>query len=72
MKRIFIIAAFFMTFLGGSFTPAQEPRQDLQVTAGANLYFGGTDTEFGGIDLPGTRFTEAPADNVYLWLSFFY
>lgn len=49
-----------------------EPRQDLQVTAGANLYFGGTDTEFGGIDLPGTRFTEAPADNVYLWLSFFY
>ena len=27
MKRIFVIAAFFMTFLGGSFTAAQEPQQ---------------------------------------------
>jgi hypothetical protein len=47
-------------------------RQNLQATAGANLYIGGPGTEFGGIDLPGLPFSEAPADNLYLWIRFFY
>jgi len=49
-----------------------DPAQNLQVLFGANLYFGGTDTEFGGITIPGFSYTEAPADSVYLWLSWYY
>ena len=49
-----------------------DPVQNLQATAGANLYYGGSNTEFGGFDLPMLPFKEAPADNVYLWVSYFY
>ncbi|MCF8112082.1 MAG: hypothetical protein K9J85_11425 [Desulfobacteraceae bacterium] len=49
-----------------------DARQNLQLTAGANLYWGGPDTEFGGFDTPNLPFKEAPADSVYVWASFFY
>lgn len=47
-------------------------RQNLQVTAGVNCYYGGTDTEFGGIDIPMTVYEEAPADQIYLWVYLFF
>ncbi|MDZ7833458.1 MAG: hypothetical protein U5L07_17065 [Desulfobacterales bacterium] len=58
----------------GVFQPrlSWDPAQNLQITAGANVYYGGSDTEFGGFDLPVNSFQEAPADNIYLWMSFFY
>ena len=49
-----------------------DPAQNLQITVGANFYYGGANTEFGGFKIPGIPFDEAPADNAYLWISFFY
>jgi len=49
-----------------------DSAQNLQVTAGANLYYGGSDTEFGSFDLPVSSFQKAPADNIYIWMSFYY
>ena len=46
--------------------------QNLQVTVGLDLYWGGPDTEFGGIDNPGLPFEEAPADRAYIWTSWFF
>lgn len=49
-----------------------EIGQNLQITAGLNLYWGGTDTEFGGFDLPDLPMEEAPADRFYVWTSWFF
>jgi hypothetical protein len=47
---------------------------DWQLIAGASLYRGGGDTEFGGFyaDVDGTRVKVGPADDVYLWLSYYF
>jgi hypothetical protein len=47
---------------------------DWQLIAGASLYRGGGDTEFGGFyaDVDGTRVKVEPADGVYLWLSYYF
>ncbi len=49
-----------------------NPLQDLQMTFGTNLYYGGSGTEFGGFDLPGTDLVLAPANAVYLWTSYYF
>ena len=46
--------------------------QNLQLTLGANLYYGAHGTEFGGITLPGTSIRTRPADSLYLWLTFYF
>lgn len=45
-----------------------------QLIAGASLYQGGNNTEFGGFyaDVDGTRVKIGPADGVYLWLSYYF
>jgi hypothetical protein len=47
---------------------------DWQLIAGASLYRGGNDTEFGGFyaDVDGTRVKIGPADGAYLWLSYYF
>ncbi|MCF8025486.1 MAG: hypothetical protein K9K82_08365 [Desulfobacteraceae bacterium] len=51
---------------------AWDAKQNFQITCGANLYWGGPDTEFAGFDLPGLPVEQAPADSIYVWASFYY
>lgn len=46
--------------------------QNLRVTAGLDFYWGGPDTEFGGFELPGLPFEQAPANRAYLWTGWFF
>ena len=46
--------------------------QNLQMTLGANLYYGAPDTEFGGVEIPGTGLRTRPADSAYLWLTYYF
>jgi hypothetical protein len=43
--------------------------QNLQLTCGATIPWGGTGTEFGGFPIPGTAFISSPADSAFLWLT---
>ena len=47
---------------------------NLQLIAGATLFFGGDDTEFGGFDTmaAGSTVRIAPADSYYLWLTYYF
>jgi hypothetical protein len=45
---------------------------DLQLTFGANLAWGRCGTEFGGIELPGTPYTNRAPAGVFLWLSYYF
>ncbi|QTA90806.1 hypothetical protein [Desulfonema magnum] len=46
--------------------------QDIQGILGANVYYGGKDTEFGGFRMPYTDFLEKPPNSVFLWLTWFF
>jgi hypothetical protein len=46
--------------------------QDVQITFGGNVSYGRRGTEFGGFKIPGTDFISSPADNVYLWVNYFF
>ncbi|MFW6372125.1 MAG: hypothetical protein ACOC3W_00365 [Thermodesulfobacteriota bacterium] len=46
--------------------------QDLDLMVGATLFIGGPGTEYGGFDLPGTDFQIVPADNAYVWLTWYF
>jgi hypothetical protein len=46
--------------------------QNVQLTCGADLYYGGADTEFGGFELPSSNLTYQPADHVFLRLTCFF
>jgi hypothetical protein len=46
--------------------------QDLDLMVGATLYVGGPGTEYGGFDLPGADFQIVPADNAYVWLTWYF
>ena len=48
------------------------PRQNLELTLGANLYQGEDETEFGEKTIPGTGLTTAPGNNGYLWATFYF
>jgi hypothetical protein len=45
---------------------------NFQVTLGGNIYYGEDDTEYGGIELPGTDLQLKPANSGYLWFSYFF
>jgi hypothetical protein len=51
---------------------AVDPAQNFQIMFGGNIYYGRTETEFGGIELPGVGLKEIPADMVYFWLSYYF
>jgi hypothetical protein len=46
--------------------------QNLQITAGANLYYGTKGTEFGGFEIPQTDLLATPPDAAYLWFTRFF
>jgi len=46
--------------------------ENIQLTCGANLYYGKTGTEYGGFKIPTTNFLSKPPESVYLWLTFFF
>ena len=46
--------------------------QNLELTLGANLYYGSKGSEYGGIVVPGTPYLFTPANTAYLWLSYYF
>jgi len=46
--------------------------QNLQMTGGVNVSYGGKGTEFGGFTLPGTNIRSKSPDNAYLWLIYYF
>ena len=47
-------------------------QQNLQLTLGANIYWGDKGTEYGGFVIPGTKLRSKTPDNVYLWLIYYF
>jgi hypothetical protein len=46
--------------------------QDVEMTFGGNVCYGGRGTEYGGFNIPGTNFMSKPADNAFLWVTYFF
>ncbi len=47
-------------------------REDMQLTFGANIAYGGHGTEFGGFKIPGTDLLTAAPNSVFMWLTFYF
>jgi hypothetical protein len=70
----------YLTLIANLHDPsgAWQPRgewnltQNSQIIFGANLYFGGTDTEYGGVQIPGSDLRNTPAPTGYLWYTYFF
>ena len=45
---------------------------NMQILVGANAYWGEDGTEFGGVEIHGTKFTTRAADSVFAWLTYYY
>ena len=46
--------------------------QDIQIIFGGNFYYGGSNTEYGGFQIPGMPFLVKPSSNLFLWLSCYF
>ena len=46
--------------------------QNLDLTFGANLYYGGKGSEYGGIVIPGIPYLYSPSLSGYVWLSYYF
>ena len=46
--------------------------QNLELTFGANLYYGSKGSEYGGTEVSGTPYLFTPANTAYLWLSYYF
>jgi len=46
--------------------------ENVEITAGLSIFYGGAGTEYGGFEIPGTGLRVKPADTAYLWLSYFF
>ncbi len=46
--------------------------QNIQITLGGNIYYGGRGTEYGGYKIQGTGFLNKPSDSAYLWLTYYF
>jgi hypothetical protein len=47
-------------------------KQDIQITVGANIYYGREGTEYGGIRIPFTPFVARGNDSVFLWVTYYF
>lgn len=45
---------------------------DLQLTLGANLYYGGNGSEYGGFRLPGTDYRNQAPQKLFVWGSYYF
>jgi hypothetical protein len=46
--------------------------QNLQMTFGANIFYGDQGSEFGGFIIPGTNLRSRTPDNAYVWLIYYF
>ncbi len=46
--------------------------QDLQLTCGGNIYYGGRDTEYGGFKIPSADILIKTPDCAYMWLAWYF
>ncbi len=46
--------------------------EEIQCTLGGNIYYGSSETEFGGFNMPGADYSYKAPDNAYLWLTYFF
>jgi hypothetical protein len=46
--------------------------QNTLFTLGANFYYGGHETEFGGYDIESTAYISKPPESVFLWLTWYF
>jgi hypothetical protein len=46
--------------------------ENVQLTCGANIYYGGIDTEYGGFKTSQTDFLIKHPDNAFIWLTYFF
>jgi hypothetical protein len=46
--------------------------QDIQITFGENIFYGGNETEFGGFTIPGTHLQSEAPDRLYVWVSYYF
>jgi hypothetical protein len=46
--------------------------QNLQLTAGANIAYDASGTEFSGFEIPGTDVRIRPVNSVYAWLIYYF
>jgi hypothetical protein len=46
--------------------------QDIQITLGGNIFYGGTGTEYGGFKMPGSEFMIEPAHSAFLWINYYF
>lgn len=51
---------------------AWDVTEDVQLIFGGNVYYGRGGSEFGGFEVPGTNLTNAPPNNIYLWLNYYF
>jgi hypothetical protein len=49
-----------------------DAKENVQITFGTNIYYGGPGTEFGGFLIPQTGFINKSPNSVYLWLTCFF
>jgi len=46
--------------------------QDVEVEFGCRIFWGGSETEYRGFSIPGTGLLVKPADNLFLWLKYYF
>jgi hypothetical protein len=46
--------------------------QNVQITAGGNIFWGEPGTEYGGFPVPGTNLVDKAPDNIFLWLTYYF
>lgn len=46
--------------------------QDVEMTFGGNVCYGGRGTEYGGYEIPGTNLVNKPANSAFLWVTYFF
>jgi hypothetical protein len=58
----------------GTFQPRAvwNMTQNTEITFGGTVYFGGTDTEYGGYMITGTDFQNIPLPTAYVWLAYYF
>ena len=46
--------------------------QDIQLTCGGNIFYGGRDTEYGGFKIPTSDILIKTPDSAYMWLTYYF
>ncbi len=71
---------FYLTVINNLADPSGiiQPRiiwdviENVQLTFGGNIYYGATNTEYGGYKIWGTDYLIKPPDNAFLWLTYYF